>query len=198
MRSLLCALALFLLSAGTCIAQEDQAPDPIPAATSVVPGPVILSQGDARWKNLRLGNSTIGKQGCLFMSVTAILMEQGLTHDPRQLVSLFTKTGLVDRMGRLRTQGLAAFFPILTILDREPVASGETQPVQDWLTQGAFVLLRLDHPHAARAATQHWVRATQDPHGTLIVIDPDGGKVDSLANLYGTKAVKEMVVFGTK
>lgn len=192
MRAILSAVCALVLWAGESYAQETLASQPLPEVTEAISEPVVLSQGDKRWKDARLGNATVGEVGCLFMSITMILMEKQLVDDPRELAAFFTRQGLVTRSGSMLMGRLGTFFPDLVLLDRQLIQQWfAATRVQFWLMQGASVVLRLSTKHTR----QHWVRVLGVEGGSIIVADSNGGKTDRLERLYGPNAIKEMVVF---
>jgi hypothetical protein len=202
MRTLFLVLCFSLLCAGTSVAEE-AAPRNHSLMTSesdvsVWAEPwILLSQGNPLWRNERLGNGTIGSQGCLFMNLVMILKELGFDQDPREFLTIFTKRGLIDQLGRMRLTLLPTVFPSLRIVDRQ-AASPQTDvtAIQSWLSERAFVLLKLGYRDSRGVLHQHWVRVARVEDNRLIVIDPNGGKIADLATLYGPNPVKEVLVLG--
>jgi hypothetical protein len=224
MRLIFCAMFALLLSAGLCAAQESAATDPnyqygtmmqssLDSAeskafydrmmekpqASPAAARVVLSQTDPRWNKVRLGKkTTIGGQGCLFMDIAMDMMQKGQARDPRELAQRFKALGLIDPSGRIRTQSLEIISSSLKILVRQPLSQGNgLSAIQDWLSQGASVVFRLDHSHGShRNSTQHWLLGALDENGNFIAIDPAGGKVTLLQDFYLSHKPKELIAYG--
>lgn len=195
MRSLFCAAFLFLLSAGICSAQETTNTELLPAA-AVKPEPVVLSQGDRRWKNIRLGNSTIGTDGCLAMGVAMFLIEKELIDDPSDLMPLFKQKKLFTPAGRMYIDRLVALFDFKIIERRKVARQHVPATTRNWLSQDVGVFLKLDRNSAQRGIQEHWVRVARMERDSLIVVDPDGGRIGALENLYARGSIEEMLILG--
>lgn len=208
MRSFLVALSAFLLSAGTSFAQE---PSPTLPASPIAYTDLVheepeatdaFAQCDSRWGGLRLGNATVCKQGCMFMSYATALIEQGLYDDPREVHADFTKKKLYDpRTGKLYTGKIAAAYPSLDIIERTEKVSSPSKAVSSVETalrkDSTTVLLKLSQPRLGMA--QHWVRAVRTMQGDIQVFDPRFGTIGPLADFYRIQPlVKTILTLGWK
>lgn len=158
--------------------------------------PVVLSQADPRWAGLRLGRGTVQSQGCLFISVAMIAMELGLVPDPLTMMRSFVTNGLFAPGGLLRTLSIERVFPGLRVLARTALSASGLDRVAEQLAAGHHVLLKLDRDPRPSVTREHWVRALRSEAGDLIIADPNGGRTGSLQSLYGSSAVRLMLVLG--
>lgn len=181
MRIVLTAAALGLLSWGAAAHAEDRAPDHlIPQQAQTTEERPMLSQGDPQWKRYRFGNTTVGKAGCLALSLMDALVDMGLAiASPQSFIRmlsesrLFTKTGLlIWDLGRL--------FPVTVTRLSLRGRAAYTEAVNR-LSQGAKVLLEV----RTVRGTLHWVVASKAVNGDFEVRDPDGGRIGLLSSLYG-------------
>ncbi len=157
-----------------------------------VPSAQILSQRDPRWRTAHIGRKTIGKRGCLVMDVAQVALENGFGSDPEEVIELITGN-LVKRNGDLKTSLLDTIFPGLRVLARLSVTERDelTALVGENLGDGHSVLLRISHGRGS-----HWIRAIAAENGDVKITDPAGGRTGTLAELYGTNLVREIVVLG--
>jgi hypothetical protein len=157
-----------------------------------VPSAQILSQRDPRWRTEHIGRKTIGKRGCLVMDVAQVALENGFGSDPEEVIELITGN-LVKRNGDLKTSLLDTIFPGLRVLARLSVTERDevAEMVGENLRYGHSVLLRISHGRGS-----HWIRAIAAENGDVKITDPAGGHTGTLAELYGTNLVREIVVLG--
>jgi hypothetical protein len=170
------------------------ASEPVPRVTSssTPASTEVLSQRDPRWQTTHIGRKTIGKRGCLVMDVAQVALENGFGSDPEEVIELITGN-LVKRNGDLKTSLLDTIFPGLRVLARLSVTERDevAEMVGENLRYGHSVLLRISHGRGS-----HWIRAIAAENGDVKITDPAGGRTGTLAELYGTNLVREIVVLG--
>lgn len=200
----LCAFLLF--GAGAAYAQESAAlperpltlEEYVALATNHHDAEDPLAQCDPRWGNERIGNSTVCKQGCLFMSYVPALIKAGYAEDPKEVLTLFKREKLIDSRGRLLTHMIAERFPELGVVKRERVSLSTTtiERINAALLVGNRVFLRVSDPR--RGIAQHWVNAIAAKDGIITVLDSRGGTKGSLADLYAPTSLRELLELGKK
>ncbi|HEX2792606.1 MAG TPA: hypothetical protein VHO23_02730 [Candidatus Paceibacterota bacterium] len=200
----LCAFLLF--GAATAHAQESASPPTTPqftldeyvALAMEEDSAAALAQCDPRWGNERIGNGTVCKQGCMFMSYVPALIEAGYATDPNDALALFKREKLIDPRGRLLTQKIAERFPELGIVKRERASFSAltVEKVAEALLARNHVLLKVSDPR--RGILQHWVNAVAAKDGIITILDPRGGTKASFTDLYAQHALRELLELGNK
>lgn len=192
-----------LSAAGTSFAQEAQPGIARPYLEIVQEADhqednAVLSQADPRWAWFRIGSSTVQQQGCLAIVIAMVALDRGLAADPLSMLRSFVMNGLFNRNGLLYTSSIGRVLPGLEVLARSALAPAGIDRVEQELAQGRDVLIKLDRDLRRAGIQQHWVRVVRSVTGDLIVADPNGGRVGSLRELYGTTSVvREMLVLGS-
>ena len=202
MRLVLFMILFGMAAAGACRAQEVSA-GPVPyeaaleAAAAPEEGQTVLSQGDSRWSWFRIGTGTVREQGCLVIAIAMVAIDRGFTADPLSLLRAFTMNGLFTRSGMLYTSSLSRIFPGLGVVMRGALSASSLSRVEEQLSRGHDVLVKLDRDLRRGGIQQHWVRVIRSVNGDLFVADPNGGRTGTLRDLYGTTSVvREMLVLG--
>jgi len=160
------------------------------ASAAASPSPPAVSQGDPRWKNLQLARGvTVGKAGCLFVSLFTSVIEMGYNFDVFSFLRTLTDSDLFDRFGRLRWDiqraipGLSAERLVLS-------GAAALAAAKERIADGSRIVLQV----VTSRGTRHWIAVMKIVGDTFIVSDPDGGKVGTLSSLYGTNAVRGLAV----
>jgi len=138
------------------------------------------SQGDPAWRSLSIGNTTVGKSGCLAFSLMDALTSMGLSFSsPAAFVQMLKENGLFTSAGLLKWN-LSMLFPV-TVRRLTLAGSAAYDEAKRGLTAGMSVLLQVKTPRG----TLHWLVATKAADGDFFVRDPNGGRTGLLSTLYG-------------
>lgn len=205
----LVTLAFFLavlLPAGVSFAQEAPTPESSVMTTSrpyldllteESEETVVLSQGDPRWSWFRIGVGTVRDRGCLVMAIAMVALEHGIITDPLSMLRSFVMHNMFTQSGALYTSAIGRVLPGFAVVTRTALTAAHFDRVAGYLADGHDVLLKLDRDLRRPGIQQHWVRAIRSAAGDLVVADPNGGRIGTLTDIYGTTAVvREMLVLG--
>lgn len=155
----------------------------------------VLSQADPRWGGFRIGSGTVREQGCLAIVIAMVALDRGLVSDPLSMLRSFVMNGLFTRSGLLYTYAVGRVLPGLEVFARTALTAAGFDRVEEELVQGRDVLLKLDRDLRRPGIQEHWVRVIRSVAGDLVVADPNGGRIGTLEELYGSTAVvREMLV----
>lgn len=145
----------------------------------------MISQGDPAVRTVRLGNTTIGRAGCLAIAMYDALASLGrVSSDPATFVRQLSAYGLFTRNGLLRWS-FGSLYSVVT--DRFNVSGvAALQKTAAALSNGAQVLLEVATSHG----TKHWVRVTRIVNGDAEIRDPNGGRIGWLGSSYGVSSVR--------
>jgi hypothetical protein len=163
----------------------------------------IIKQGDAQWKDRRLGDSTvsIGGYGCAIASL-AMLGAYSERRPPEALDRIndvLLSTGGYYNRNFLRWSAAGALYPRLVFKGRldigaRPARDEELRVIYERLARGTPVIIYVDMSHVQPGLQQHFVIATGfDPDSEMLIIhDPWHGDAKELCPRYG-KTVREAV-----
>lgn len=189
-------LLLVILSSGLAQAQTVEIPSTQTEDSRELSFPETFSQGDPRWRTARMGKTTIGQSGCLLTALSMVAQAAGYNYTPLQLLQQFNIKGLITRQGLLKTGLVQMVLPDLRIIDRFNTRPDNTHKVRSYMSDGSFVLLKVDRSPKP-GVQQHWVVATGYTSTDIRVIDPNGGKRGTITTLFGTtSSTKEALVIG--
>lgn len=186
---LLAGAALLWSAAGKA---EDLSPAPAPVSETTVAIPVpsahirpMISQGDPAWRSVPLGTTTVGRAGCLALSLLDTLTAMGLVSlDPEAFIRALSESGLLTRNGLLRW-GLDRLFPVKAERTSVTGAAAIEQAALE-LSRNARVLLEV----RTSRGTSHWLAVSRIVGNDAEVRDPNGGRIGLLSSLYGVGAVR--------
>lgn len=191
MRTTLVALAASLLFVGAAHAQE-----PVPASPNAEARPFTASaiekappallpsfyQKDPRWSTLRVGSYAFGDIACYYLSIVYGLWEKKALDDPETAIRSFTRPGLTDERGRLRTYRLSDVLPVQPA-GRYPIDRNFTQRVAEKLEGDHVVTLMLKK----KGWGTHFVTAREVVGNDILIFDPGRREgYTTLRERYGT------------
>lgn len=190
-------LLLIVLSSGVVQAQTTvEVSSAQPEDSRELSFPETFSQGDPRWRAARMGRTTIGQSGCLLTALSMVAQAAGYNYTPLQLLQQFNIKGIITRQGLLKTGLVQMVLPDLRVIDRFNTRPDNAQKVRGYMSDGSFVLLKVDRSPKP-GVQQHWVVATGYTSTDIRVIDPNGGKRGTITTLFGTtSSAKEALVIG--
>ncbi len=175
-------------------APAPQASEPVPPKPVAQVPQASLSQGDPRWKNKLLAYGvTIGKAGCLFMSLFTSVVELGYRFDVLDFLDLLRDNRLFDARGRLFWD-IGKAIPGLSAERLRLSGEAALKTARDSIAAGSRVLIEVATSHG----TKHWVAVVKTIGDSLLIADPDGGKVGTLSDLYSTSRVTGLAVLTQK
>jgi hypothetical protein len=161
---------------------------------------VHISQQDPKWKDTKLGNSslTIGSYGCALTCVAMYLSGFDHPEDPASLnTKLKNKGGFVD--AAIVWGAVSAIYP--TVKYKNLILCRDTDAPIDMIGNAVFagqpVLLEVDHSPKPGLQT-HWVVAYQKAGKDFLVLDPwpyppDTGDVSLMARYSQGKELKRSI-----
>lgn len=206
MKQFLVALFCSLLVAGNDTARETSPvrSKPLLAVYYVPyedlrPSATAFAQTDPRWRYVRVGPRNVGSIGCTITVLSSIARDAGYDTNPGETARDFRRRGMIDRSGNLYglregSTELSQVYPDLRLVKRESAHHRAlTTSVRHGLQDGQYVLVRV-----SRNGGQHWVRAIGVEGRDVWVMDPAGGRIDLLSNLYGSTRVMREAVFITR
>lgn len=164
--------------------------------------PLILNQGDPRWKGVVIGRGadgplTIGSHGCLLTCETMRLPVYGIIETPDTLVSKAKLTGgVLDIEGNLAWAGIERIFPTIAFLERKYTTnkqgntadgSPKVQPLAAIDRIRLLLSMGQPVPLEVYAPAQHFVLAVQWDEGRkdFLCHDPNGGIETWFKDRYG-------------
>ena len=149
----------------------------------------MISQGDPAVRSVRFGNTTVGRAGCLAISMYDALASLGrVSTDPATFIRTLSAYGLFTHNGLLRWS-FGSLYSVVT--DRFTISGvAALQKATAALSSGAQVLLEV----VTSRGTKHWVRVTRVINGDAEIRDPNGGRTDWLGSSYGVKSVRGMAM----
>lgn len=148
----------------------------------------MISQGDPAWRWIRFGNTTVGRAGCLLMSLYDVFSSLGITStDPATFVRTLSANGFFTSSSKLRWN-LGQLFPVWT--DRLTISGAAAlQKAKTAISNGTQVLFEV----VTSRGTNHWVVVSRIVNGNAEIRDPNGGRIGWLSSLYGLNSVHGMV-----
>lgn len=203
MRLFLLAMAAALPWSGAALAENLPTSTTVSAANIETPAAALpseelpmVSQGDPAWSWIRLGRSTIGKIGCLSMSLYDAFVQLGLltagSTDPGAFVRMLRAYGLFTPNGDLRWD-LDRLFPVWIERTR---AFGDSalNKAAAALSSGKKVLLQV----RTVRGTFHWVGVSRIVNGDAEIRDPNGGRTEWLGSTYRIDSIRGMVTIAAQ
>lgn len=205
MRLFLLAMAAALPWSGAALAENlptsssvpaAVTPPALPSAAPAVEDQPMISQGNPAWSWIPLGRSTIGKIGCLSMSLYDAFVQMGLlaagSTDPGAFVRMLSAYGLFTSNGDLRWD-LDRLFPVWIERTRA-FGSAALNKAAAALSNGKKVLLQV---RTARG-TFHWVGVSRIVNGDAEIRDPNGGRTEWLGDTYRIDSIRGMVTIAAQ
>jgi len=151
------------------------------AALDDTDDPPTYSQGDPRWKNFQLAHGvSVGKAGCLVVSLFTSLLQMGYNFDLLSFLRTLADNDLFDRFGRLRWD-IQKAIPGLSAERLKLAGTAALAAAKERIADGSRVILEV----VTSRGTHHWIAVVKMVGDSIIVSDPNGGKIGTLSDLYG-------------
>lgn len=160
-----------------------------------------FSQGDPRWKDVKLGNSTttIGNYGCLLTCAAMLCKFYGKDTDPAKLNDLMKANGGYSAPANNPSQKnlwgwstLSVIYPDI-VIDWSNYINCELVPapidkIDAVLQAGYPVIVKVDYNPATLPVNEHWVLVIGKEGNSYIINDPIDGARVKFESRYGQPA----------